>query len=371
MQNTLTFKKLSRSIANDVLFPLVAVLVLVAGCNRDTSVDEVEFLVPVSVTDVGTADVEDRIVATGTLRVSEMVYLEVKTGGFLEFAKNSSGRRYSEGDRVRAGDTIARITGEDIRLNAGTEASRQRFETAKDDYEATKRLYDEGFKSKSELLDAQSALEEARLSYEKSLNSENQSVLTTPIDGIVLNLARKSDNQNQPIADGQFVNAGFEVARIAPTDHLIADVDMVGQDVARVAVGLPARVRHYAWEDRNFQGEVIRLAPTIDSTTRALRVEVEVDNPEGLLRPGMFVEVTIVKEQRRGVTVVPREAVTDRGGKWVVFVLKGQRVAMKEVVLGLGDDDIVEVREGLDTGERVVVQGLETLTDQTKVRVTG
>ena len=112
-------------------------------------------------------------------------------------------------------------------------------------------------------------------------------------------------------------------------------------------------------------------APTIDPTTRALRAEIEVDNADKLLLPGMFVEATIIKERRNEVPVVPREAVTDRGGKWVVFVLKGQRVAMKEVVLGLGDDNIVEVREGLAVGERVVVQGLETLTDQTPVRVTG
>jgi membrane fusion protein (multidrug efflux system) len=358
-----------------LFFYLIAIvffgIVFFSGCNPNSSVDEVDFLVPVSVSDVGTADVEDQIVATGTLRVSEMVYLEVEAGGLIEFAKNSNGRRYSEGDRVRAGDVIARITGEDIRLAAGTEATLQRFETAKDDYESVKQLFDEGFKSKTELLDAQSALEEARLSYEKSLNAESRSVLTTPIDGVILSLARKNDNENQPIADGQFVKAGFEVARIAPTEYLIADVDLVGQDVARVAVGLPGRVRHYAWEDRYFPGEVIRLAPTIDATTRALRVEVSVANPEGLLRPGMFVEVALVKEQRKGVTVAPREAVTDRGGKWVVFVLKGQRVAMKEVVLGLGDDDIVEIREGLDGGERVVVQGLETLMDQTRVRVTG
>jgi RND family efflux transporter MFP subunit len=364
-------KKLFQAPLIKAMLPSIAALVFLWGCTSDTSVDEVDFLVPVGVSDVGTADVEDRIVATGTLRVSEMAYLEVETGGVIEFAKNSRGRRFSEGDRVKAGEVIARITGEDIRLSAGTEASRQRFEKAKEDYEATKKLFDEGFKSKADLLADQSSLEEARQTYEKSLNLESRSVLTTPIDGVILSLARKSESESQPIADGQIVNAGFEVARIAPTERLIADVDLVGQDVARVAVGLPGRVRHYAWDDQYFQGEVLRLAPTIDATTRALRVEVEVDNPENLLRPGMFVEVTLVKELRKAVTVVPREAVTDRGGKWVVFVLKGQRVAMKEVVLGLGDDDIVEIREGLEGGGRVVVQGLETLTDQTRVRITG
>ena len=90
------------------------------------------------------------------------------------------------------------------------QVTKQRFEAAKDDYEADKRLFDEGFKSKTELLDSLSNLEEARLNYEKSLNSENRSLLTTPIDGVILSLARKSESQNQPIADA-VVGTGLPV----------------------------------------------------------------------------------------------------------------------------------------------------------------
>ena len=116
---------------------------------------------------------------------------------------------------------------------------------------------------------------------------------------------------------------------------------------------------------------MVRLAPSVDPITRALRAEVEVDNREALLRPGMFVEVTVVVERRIDVAVVPREAVTDRGGRRVVFVLTGQRVALREVELGLGDDEVVEIRSGVEPGDRVVLRGHETLTDQTRVRVTG
>ena len=69
--------------------------------------------------------------------------------------------------------------------------------------------------------------------------------------------------------------------------------------------------------------------------------------------------------------MIPREAVTQRAGTRVVFVLRGQEVARRNVVLGLGDDDVVEVRQGLEPGEQIVVKGLETLTDGTRVRVTG
>lgn len=350
---------------------LLMSLIIFSGCSRNNVSDEVEFLVPVSVSSVETANVEDQIVTTGTLRAAKMIVLEVETGGALELAENSAGQRISEGDRVKKGDVIAMITGEDVRLAARKTANLQRFETAKDDYDATKKLYDEGFRSKSEFLKAHSNLEDARLEYEKSLNAEKRSRLVTPIDGVILRMARDVNDQNQPFANGQFVKPGFEVARIAPTDRLIADVDLVGKDMARVTAGLPARVRHYAFEGIFFEGKVARLAPMIDPVTRALRAEVEVGNPDGQLRPGMFVEVKIIKEQRIDVPVVPREAVTERGGKRVVFILKGQKVAMQEVELGLGDDRIVEIIKGLAVGERIVTRGMETLTDQTRVRVTG
>ena len=172
------------------------------------------------------------------------------------------------------------------------------------------------------------------------------------------------------MADGQRVEPGFAVAQIAPTDRLIAEVDLVGPDLARVRPGLTARVRYLAFEGETFDGRLLRVAPTLDPVRRTARGEVEVENPAGELLPGMFVEVTLVAERREDVPVVPREAVTERGGTYVVFVLDGQRVTRREVVLGLGDDDVVEIRDGVDVAERVVVRGLETLTDGTRVRVT-
>lgn len=363
--------KMNRAVIWILLIVCITLLGLLSGCSQESSTEKMEYLVPVTVSKVGRMDVEDRINATGTLRTSKIARLEVETGGVLEFLTNKDGKPYREGDSVKKGDVIARITGDDVRLAARKGATFQRFETAKDDYESTKKLYDDGFKSKSELLKMQSSLEDARADYEKSLNSEKRSQLTTPIDGIILRLARDRDNQNQPIAVGQYVTPGFEVVRIAPTDTLIADVDLVAQDVARVAEGLPARVKHYAWKDEVFTGKVARLDPVIDSVTRALKTEVEVRNHDAKLRPGMFVEVTIIKEVRKDVPCVPREAVTNKGGKWVVFVLNGQRVNKKEVTLGLGDDSVVEIRSGLNGGERVVTRGIETLEDQKRVRVTG
>lgn len=347
---------------------VVPALLSLAGCGPSSDSQEVEFRVPVFVREAGTGTVEDRIVATGTLRAPATVSLRADTSGALIVARNSS-RPLAEGDRVQAGQTIAEITGEEVRLAAGTEASRQRYDAALQDHESKKKLFDAGLLSELEFRPVETALAEAKKERDRSQLTEMRSKLVTPIAGVILRLAR--DQQDQPLAEGQLVASQTEIARIAPIDTLVADVDLVGQDLSRVAPNLSTRVRHHAWDERSFSGRVIRLAPTLDPVTRTLRAEVGVDNSERLLRPGMFVEVTIIAERREKVCVVPRDAVTERGGRRVVFVLRGQKVNRREVTLGLGDDDIIEVREGLEPGERIVVRGLETLTDGTRVRVSG
>lgn len=351
------------------LWVLAGVLVVAAGCGGGGDTAPVEFRVPVVVDTVTSGDVEDRIVATGVLRAEEVVSLTVETRGALEVARDATGRRLGEGDRVEAGQEIARITGEDVRVAARTAATRQRFQSAKADLENARELHEEGLITTTELRSAETTFEEARLEYDRSRLTEVRNVLATPIDGVILSLAR--DLEGRPLADGQLVAAGTVIAQVAPTGRLVADVDILGPDIARVSRGQTARVRHHAWPDLDFPGRVVRLAPTVDPVTRALRVEVEVTNRDGLLRPGMFTEVDLLVERREGVPVVPREAVTERAGQRVVFVLGGQRVGQRPVELGLGDDRVVEIVEGVEPGERVVVQGLETLADDTRVRVTG
>ncbi len=329
----------------------------------------VEFRIPVEVAEVRRDDVEDRIVTTGTLRTEENVVLSVETPGFLVLGRDGSGARLVEGSAVSAGQLVAEITGEDARLAAGLEATRQHLENAEEEMNRRRMLFDRGLITEEEYRRTQVTYEDALRNFELSQRADEKTRLTTPIAGVVLELAR--DEDGFPVADGQMVLAGFEVARVAPIDRLIADVDLVGPELARVRPGQPVRIRHYAFDDLPITGRILRLSPTMDPEKHTFRAEVGVDNARRLLRPGMFIEAAIVAERRTGVPVAPRDAVTERAGRDVVFALDGQRAVRRDVTLGLGDDEQVEVREGLEPGERIVVRGLETLTDGTRVRVVG
>jgi RND family efflux transporter MFP subunit len=349
---------------------LVTLVAVFAGaCDAPNEAQTVEFRVPVTVEEVGAATLEDRIVTTGTLRAPEVVALNSLDAGVLEINPGPSGRRFAEGDFVSAGQEIARIVGEDVRLAARTVAARSAYQAALAELEANRALLERGLINQATVDNVESSFESARLELDRSLRTEDRNRLVTPIDGVIVKLARDADGQL--MANGQLINPGQLVAQISPLSTLIADIDVIGEDIATIRVGLEARARYYAWDEEIFPGHVLRLAPVVDARTRALRAEVEIENADMRLRPGMFVEVELIAERREDVPVIPRVAVTDRGGRRVVFVLNGQRVQRREVRLGLGDDVQVEVLEGLSPGERIVVRGLETLGDEMPVRVTG
>jgi len=350
--------------------PFVALLALVvAACGGSVPQPEVEFRIPVEATEVVLGRVEELVVATGTLRTREVVSLSIETPGHLQVGRDAEGRRLAEGSAVAAGQTIVQVTGEDARLHARLDSTRRSLEAAEAQLRRRTELFEAKLASEEELQQAEERLENTRYEYERSLLNAAKATLATPIDGTILRLAR--DANGTPLADGQLVATGFVVAQVAPLDELIADIDLIGPELARVAPGLQTRIRHYAFADTRFDGEVVRLSPTMDPIKHTFRAEVAVANDAGLLRPGMFVEVTVVVQQRMDVNVVPRQAVASRGGKNVVFLLDGQRVTRRDVDLGLGDDEQVQIIDGLALGDRIVLRGLETLTDGTRVRVIG
>lgn len=342
-------------------------LILLCACDGVINPPPVEFRIPVEVETVLTGTVEDLIVTTGTLRTRESVILTVEIAGYLAIGRDADGNRLTEGSIVAVNQLIAQTTGEDTRLASRLNATRQHLQAVKQELARRERLYERKLIAEEDVARTRATYENALHDYQMSQRTSERARITTPIAGVVLQLAR---NQNgQPVADGQKVNQGFEVARIAPTDRLIAEVDLVGPELSRVRTGQTVRIRHFAFEDVVMQGTVVRLSPSMDPGTHSFRVEVEVDNTLELLRPGMFVQASIISARHDDVAIVPRDAVTQRAGRNVVFVIDGQRAVRRNVSLGITQDDKIEVREGVKPGERIVVRGLETLTDGTRVRV--
>jgi Cu(I)/Ag(I) efflux system membrane fusion protein len=166
--------------------------------------------------------------------------------------------------------------------------------------------------------------------------------------------------------DGEIVErAAVNGMRAGPGDLLfrIVDhqvvwvlIDVAERDLDRLAIGQTVDVRPRAFAHRGFSGKVALIYPHLNAQTRTARVRIELANPDGLLRPDMYVDAEIDTGSAEPVLSVPDSAVLDTGTRQAVFVDKGEgRFEPRDVKLGHRGDGYVEIREGIREGEPVVV----------------
>jgi Cu(I)/Ag(I) efflux system membrane fusion protein len=158
-------------------------------------------------------------------------------------------------------------------------------------------------------------------------------------------------------AQGAFVQPGTELFEIADLSKVWVLVDIYEYEVGRVRVGQTAEVSVGAYPGERFTGKVGFLYPVIDSSTRTLRVRVELDNRSMKLRPGMYA-ATVIKMDAARATVIPAEALVDTGEHQYVFVVKrGGRFEPRAVKPGQRGNDKVQILEGIAPGDVVVTTG--------------
>lgn len=136
-------------------------------------------------------------------------------------------------------------------------------------------------------------------------------------------------------------------------------VHVVERDFGKIRVGLPAIIAVDAYPEETFYGEVTRIAPVLDPETRTAAVQIDIENEDMRLKPGMHARVSLQFSESSSRGVVPIAAVRDEGSRQAVFVVTGNppQAVRREVRLGYTDGDLVEVIDGLDVGEEVVTLG--------------
>ena len=170
------------------------------------------------------------------------------------------------------------------------------------------------------------------------------------------------------VQEGDLVAVNQPLYSLVALDPIVAVVAVTEKDYARIRVGQQVWLETDAYPRQRFEGQVARIAPVFDPSSRQARVELDVANPEQLLKPGMFVRAQIVVARAQQVTTVPLEALVNRNGETGVFVVNpnGDRVAWQPVEVGIRSGQRVEVRaEGLDG--RVVTLGQQLIGDGSAV----
>ena len=176
---------------------------------------------------------------------------------------------------------------------------------------------------------------------------------TAPFAGLV---ARRS------VELGEYVQPGKSLFELVALNPLEAIFSLTELDTERVRLGQRVGISVGAFPNRTFEGRVSFVAPTVDPATRTLRIKAEVENADGVLRPGLFARVSLGVAERENILMVPAESLIQRvGGASVYRVNDGEGgeglVERLAVQVGATDGDYVEVRGSVRPGDRIVRRG--------------
>jgi cobalt-zinc-cadmium efflux system membrane fusion protein len=276
----------------------------------------------------------------------------------------------SLGDSVK--DKQALATMRSVALGEARSAvanARAEVEVARANFVRQEELKREGIGSERAYLEAQGDLRSA----ESNLAAANErlqvyggrkgagstTVIRSPLDGTVI---ERHATKGEIVSDGSSLFLVSDLSRVWVVGRVYE------QDVSAAKVGAPAVVSLQAYPGRSWKGEVSYVSHTLDPHTRTLDIRVELDNPDGILRPGLFGRIALSPEGEGAtpVLVVSEGAVQRIEGQPLVFVATGEPGVFRPTLVTLGAHarGLVEVRDGLAEGDQVVVSGAFTLKSE-------
>ncbi|WP_119421419.1 efflux RND transporter periplasmic adaptor subunit [Desertibaculum subflavum] len=180
-----------------------------------------------------------------------------------------------------------------------------------------------------------------------------------PVRSILLTAPARGTVMEKPAIVGMRFQPGDMLFKTADLSQLWVMVQVAERDLGALQVGQPARITLKAFPDTAFAGKVGFIYPDLDMATRTARVRIDLPNPDGRIRTGLYADVTIEASAGAApVLAVPASAIIDSGRRKVAFIAKEDGVfEPRDLVLGARGDGLVEVRQGLSEGERIVVRG--------------
>lgn len=365
MDMTARLSKTNSSLTASLALALVVALM---GCSGEqASAPAAAAAPPVMLEPVRVMDVVDRIEATGQVVAKAEATIASQVAGEV------TSIAAEEGDAVEAGQPLLEIDPERRQLElddaeARRAEARANVAEAKREVGRIRGLHDRDAASQASLDDASTklSLARSRLSGAEAQlglvrRALQDATIRAPFSGRV---ARRYTNV------GEYLGVGVPLFQLVALDPIEVGFSVAEVDSARIVVGNEVEVSVAPYPSERFTAHVTVVAPTIDPSTRTLRVKAELPNPDLRLRPGLFAHVYVGVARRSNVMMVSESAILQRAEGAVLYrLVDGDRVERLVVEPGVQLGDLVEVRTGLVPGDQVVVRGQRDLVHGVAVSV--
>jgi membrane fusion protein (multidrug efflux system) len=294
--------------------------------------------------------------AVGNTRAFESVQLTSKVSGIVEKIL------FEEGQSVKAGQEILLLDGAE--RQAELEAARAAIRTARAQREETNQKFERaqalrraGAGTEALVADLQLQLRTAETAIAASEARERAAAAR--LDDYILRAPFAGRVGFRNISLGALLDNKVVVTTLDDVSRIRLDFAVPETLISRIAVGATVEAKSLAYPDRKFPGRVAVIDTRIDPVTRSAKLSAVIDNPEILLKPGMFMNVALKVAVRDAALIAPEEAVVAEGPRQIAFVVKDGKIERRAVIIGQRQEGVVEISEGLSEGDVIVVRGVQ------------
>jgi len=349
-----------------------------------------EEAVPVKVFKVKKTDFKDTLPAIGNIKGFKEIELKFQVAGVIESFN------FEEGEKIQEGDIIASLIQRDALL---------KLKYAEIEMNKNGKLFELGAIS-------QMKLDQSKLEYESAKSDLDKTNIYAPSNGLL---------GSRLMDVGSYVtpndSASLKVGMFVEINTVYAEFSIIEKDVPKVALGQKAEVFVDAYPTKTFNGVIDRISPIIEGRSRTENIKVELENKDGVLKPGMFARTLIATYEKKDVIVIPSSSLKKKENEYIAYVvtreepkpeaseekkpdaLKKQKkgfwsfgkkkeavktelkpepkekpveygtVEIKKLKLGYMTQDLVEVEEGLAEDDMIIVEVQEEFKDKARVEI--
>lgn len=304
------------------------------------------------------------------------------------------------GKYVSQGDTLIVLDNQDIKnqiesaqgqlkisesqLNAA-QVSLQKLQTNLDNaqrtYDRKKTLFEQGAIAKTEFEDAETAVKNAKV----DLDTANANIETSKsnIDLAKINISNLQENldnttikapfsgviEGKNVSVGQMASAGVVLAKINDISSVYATIQVKQEDINNIKVNQAAKITVDGGEEKSYDGKVKSIDAAADIAARVFTCKIQIDNSDKSLYPGIFAKAQLVNETNTEVLALPLQSLAGNEGDYHVLVNDNNVAKKKKVTIGETEENMVEIKSGLESGEEIITTNLSTLQDGDEIEI--
>lgn len=333
-----------------LIFP--AIIFYSCGDKGESKPEAEKKFQAVKVREIETEAFSEIYKVVGIVKPNQEAKVSSEEGGLITY------QPFDKGSRVSRGQVLVKLRkDQDI---ASFDQAQTQFELAKSNFERIEKLYNENVATEQEFTNAKFQLEIASKTVSVLETRLSKSYIESPISGIV---------NNKFMSKGEVCGPGTPILNIVDVSKVKISAGIPESFVGEVSKGSPVKITFDVYPGEEFSGSVNYVAPTLSSVNRTFEIEIIMNNRDGKLKPEMSANIEITKSLIEEAIVLPQDLIVDFGSEKFVFVLENDIAKKRIVSIGGRNENKAMITGGLNRGDKLIIEGFQSVTDGDKVQV--